>query len=300
MNVEVIADIACETGECPVWHPFEKRLYWTDIPAGKLYRYDPRADEWECCYRGRPVGGFTVQEDGSLVLFRDRGNVVVWHDGAVVRALVEDVADLRATRFNDVCADPAGGVFCGTMSGDTVDGRLYRLGPNGAFDVILTHQGTPNGMGWSPELDTFYYNDSRQAKTWCFAYDRGSEALGSQRLFRDAAESEDPGRPDGLTVDSDGYVWTARWEGGSVLRCARDGAVDACLPVPDAVFVSSLTFAPRYDTASDSWSADMQDVYVTSASRGDRGISGAKGGALFRMRLSQTSCRGKPDFLSRL
>lgn len=69
MPFEIVADYACETGENPLWHEREQRLYWTDIPPGRLFRYDPKSEKHEQCYEGRPVGGFTIQMDGSLLLW---------------------------------------------------------------------------------------------------------------------------------------------------------------------------------------------------------------------------------------
>ena len=73
MQPELIADYPCETGEGPLWHPMEKRVYWTDIPAGRVFRYDPATGTHEICYTGDVVGGFTVQADGSLLFFMERG-----------------------------------------------------------------------------------------------------------------------------------------------------------------------------------------------------------------------------------
>ena len=57
---EIVADYACETGENPLWHEREQRLYWTDIPRGRLFRYDPKSEKHEQCYEGRPVGWLHV------------------------------------------------------------------------------------------------------------------------------------------------------------------------------------------------------------------------------------------------
>ena len=82
---ELIANYHCETGENPLWHPTERRLYWTDIPGRRMFRYDPATSTHEQCYQGRAVGGFTIQQDGSLLLFMDQGTVACWRDGAVGR-----------------------------------------------------------------------------------------------------------------------------------------------------------------------------------------------------------------------
>ena len=67
MEPQLIADYGCKTGEGPLWHPDEKRVYWTDIPTGRLFRYEPLTGKHEQFYEGQQVGGFTIQEDGSLL-----------------------------------------------------------------------------------------------------------------------------------------------------------------------------------------------------------------------------------------
>ncbi|HEY9726815.1 MAG TPA: SMP-30/gluconolactonase/LRE family protein, partial [Chroococcales cyanobacterium] len=78
---ELIVDSQCHNAEGPLWHPFEQRLYWTDIPRGRLFRYDPATRTHEQIYSGESVGGFTIQEDGSLLLFKARGAIERWCEG---------------------------------------------------------------------------------------------------------------------------------------------------------------------------------------------------------------------------
>ena len=68
MEPELIADYECVTGEGPLWHPDEQRLYWVDIPRGRLFRYEPATGAHEQVYEGDPIGGFTIQDDGALLL----------------------------------------------------------------------------------------------------------------------------------------------------------------------------------------------------------------------------------------
>jgi D-xylonolactonase len=286
MNVDMVADYQCVCGEGPIWHPEEEAVYWTDIPAGRLFRLDTRTGAHEIVYEDRPVGGFTRQVDGALLLFRDRGNVMVWRNGSRVRTVIESLPELSDTRFNDVCADPEGRVFCGTMSSPTLRGRLYRLDRDGSLHLLMEDLGTPNGMGFSPDLRRMYFNDSKTG-TWVFDYDRQNGELSRRRLFRDARASGDPGCPDGLAVDSAGGVWTARWDGGCLLRFAPDGTREGTIELP-ARKVSSLCFA----------GSGLSDIYVTTAGGPHRETEGEGAGALFRIR--NAGVVGLPRFCSRV
>jgi sugar lactone lactonase YvrE len=272
---EMLADLPSVCGEGPLWHVTEKRVYWVDIPPGKLYRFDPATGVNELCHHDRPIGGYTLQADGSLLLFRDRGNVVVWRDGQIVRTVIEEIPDLVRTRFNDVCADPAGRVFCGTMAIPGASARLYRLDCDGTLTLLGEGYGTSNGMGFSPDERLLYFNDSGTDTpcTHVFDYVRATGALSNRRVLRAAVASGDPGRPDGLAVDAQGFVWTARWDGSALLRHSPDGAVVDTLPFPVRK-VSSLCFAGE----------GLRDIYATTAGGGDRAANGAHAGALFRIR----------------
>ncbi len=83
MEPELIADYRCECGENPLWHPTERRLYWEDIPKGRIFRYDPATGRHEMCCEGDVVGGFTLQADGSLLLFMAKGAIKRWADGTM-------------------------------------------------------------------------------------------------------------------------------------------------------------------------------------------------------------------------
>lgn len=289
MDIESVADYACRCGEGPLWHPAERRVYWVDIPAGRLFRLDPATGAHEAVYHDRPIGGFTLQADGALLLFRDRGNVAVWRDGRVRHTVIDAVPELAATRFNDVCADPEGGVFCGTMSAPGLSGRLYRLDPGGQLTLLGDGYGTPNGMGFSPDGRTLYFNDSGTSRpvTYAFDYDRATGALANRRVFRDALASGDPGKPDGLAVDAAGCVWTGRWDGSALLRFTPDGARAESIPFPVRK-ISSLCFAGD----------DLRDIYATSAGGDHRDTDGARAGTLFRLRGADAP--GLPRNVSRI
>jgi len=277
---ELIADYACATGEGPLWHADERRLYWVDIPGGRLFRYDPATGEHAPALEGEVVGGFTVQEDGALLLFGERGAVKRWADGELT-VLIDEIAEERDTRFNDVIADPEGRVFCGTLGKD--GGRLYRLDRDGGLTKLLDDVGCSNGMGFTPDLQQMYYTDSLAQEIYRFDYDRVSGGLSNQRVF---VRTSDDVLPDGMTVDADGHVWSAMWHGGCVVRYAPDGSEDRRVAFP-APKVSSVTFG----------GPDYTDLYVTTAGGHNKAEDGPNAGALFR---ALPGVRGVAEFVSRI
>ncbi|HOZ45393.1 MAG TPA: SMP-30/gluconolactonase/LRE family protein [Candidatus Hydrogenedentes bacterium] len=283
MEPTLIADYQCGCGEGPLWHPDERRLYWIDIASGRVFRYDPEKDSHEQCYEGEVIGGFTLQADGALLLFMARGAVKTWRDG-VLATVIDEIPDERTTRFNDVIADPAGRVFCGTMPAGDRLGRLYRLDVDGTLTQVLDEIGCSNGLGFTPDRKRMYYVDSPRREVYLFDYEASTGAITSRRVF--VRTPDDEGVPDGMTVDADGYVWVAKWDGGCLVRFAPDGTEERRIGFP-ARKVSSVTFG----------GPDYTDIYVTTAGGTDKPHEGAGAGALFRMNLG---IKGVPEFRSRV
>jgi sugar lactone lactonase YvrE len=281
---ELIADYACNTGEGPLWHPDEQHVYWVDIPTGRLFRYTPATGEHEQCFESpEALGGFTIQEDGALLLFMARGAVKLWRDGELT-TIIDEIPDEVTTRFNDVIADPEGHVFCGTMPTQSRLGRLYRLDPDHTLTKLLDGIGVSNGMGFTPDLRHLYYTDSPTRNIYFFDYDRATGDISNRRVFVQTPEGE--GVPDGMTVDADGYVWSARWDGGVLVRYTPDGVEERRIAFP-ARKVSSVTFG----------GPDYTDIYVTTAGGDQKATEGKGAGALFRLRLG---IQGKAEFRSKI
>ena len=280
---EMIADYSCQTGEGPLWHPDEERVYWVDIPTGKLFRYDPASGRHEQCLEGEAVGGFTLQADGSLLLFMAQGAVRVWRDG-FLRTIVQEIPEEHQSRFNDIIADPLGRVFCGTMSSPDHKGRLYRLDTDGSLTCVAEEIGTSNGLGFTPDGKAMYHTDSGAGEIYRYDYDAASGEIANRRLF--AKVPSEQGVPDGMTVDAQGHVWSARWDGHCIARYAPDGELIEQIAMP-AKKVSCVTFGgPAYS-----------DMYVTTAGGDDKAENGPNAGALYRLRLG---VQGVPEFRSRV
>lgn len=280
---EVIADYRCLCGEGPLWHTTEKVLYWIDIPKGLLFRYDPATGKHGTVLTTGQIGGLTLQTDGALLLFMEKGSVKLWKDGEL-RTLIESTPGEEKSRFNDVIADPEGRVFCGTMPTEEHKGSLYRLDTDGKLRKLLEGFACPNGMGFTPDRTGFYFVDSRTREVMLFDYEARTGDIRNRRVFVELPESL--GLPDGMTVDSKGFVWVAVWGGSCLLRFAPSGREDRRIYFA-ARLVSSITFG----------GPDCRDAYVTTAGGDNRKDNGPAAGALFRVR---PGVKGLPEYQSRI
>jgi D-xylono/L-arabinono-1,4-lactonase len=281
---EVIADHGCAIAEGPLWHEGIGALFWLDISAGRLYRYDLVTGAHGLAYQAdSAIGGFTIQADGKLLLFGARGRIWIWDpETGQTHVVVDEIAAERGTRFNDVIADPEGRVYAGTMPDDARPGRLYRLDPDGTLTVALADAGTSNGMGFTPDLDALYHTNSPHGTITRYRYDRGTGELGPGVTIVTVPASD--GVPDGLAINRDGQLWSARWNGGALFHYAPSGELLGSVAFP-ARKVSSLTFG------GPAW----RDVYVTCAGGDDKASEGPGAGALFRTHLG---VEGRPPFRS--
>ena len=160
-------------------------------------------------------------------------------------------SDTGMERFNDVIADPEGRVFAGTI-GKHPECGLYRVDLDGSITKLFDGTGCSNGMGFSPDLKTFYWTNTTTRQIFQFDYERESGVIANRRIFYET--SPDEGLPDGLTVDSDGCVWSARWAGAAILRHDADGKVLDRFTFP-ATNITSACFAGE----------NLRELFVTSA-----------------------------------
>lgn len=290
---ELVADTRCHTGEGPLYHPDEGVVYFLDIPEADLYRYDPADESHKRVLDSEgAIGGFTIQASGELLLFCDEGRIRPWSlESGLGDPIVDSIDGEEASRFNDVIADPRGRVFCGTMpTPDGDPGTLYRLDTDGSLSVAVADARLSNGLGFSPGRRSLYFAETEADRISRYRYDQATGALSERETFLDASELA--GHPDGMTVDAEGCVWAAFWNGGRIARYDPDGTELAQVEFP-AEKVSAVTFGgPDYDTA-----------YVTTALGPGEGPAGTReeegdgAGALFAV---DPGVAGVPEFRSRV
>lgn len=258
MNAELIINARNATGESPVWQPQENALYWVDIPAGRLHRWQLdghfsywTADEMLGCIARSPEGHWLgAQQSGIFKLTPQAdGRLHAEKCAAVEHAL-------PGMRFNDGRCDRQGRFWAGTLQtsmGGEQAGAMYRheQGLDGAVPMLqaqLTGLTVPNGLAFSPDGRTMYLSDSHPnvQLIWAFDYDIDSGTPHNRRVFVDM--NAHPGRPDGAAVDAEGCYWICAIDSGQVLRFTPEGKLDRALELPVKKPTMCAFGGPQLDT----------------------------------------------------
>ncbi|HEY4164536.1 MAG TPA: SMP-30/gluconolactonase/LRE family protein [Dongiaceae bacterium] len=247
MEAACVVDCRDRLGEGIFWCPEEKALYWLDLPMpSRLHRLDPRTGGHRIWNMPDAISTMAKRKDGSLLIASHHGLNIFEpeaEDGkGALRRVAAPEASIPQNRSNDGTTDAKGRFWYGTMrnnigpGGENVPitesaGTLYKVESDFRVVPIEGGIGIPNSSAFSPDYKTFYFCDTMRGSIEAYDFDLEIGALSNKRLF---ANPEGLGHPDGSTIDSEGGLWNARWEGSCVIRFAPDGRIDQIVKIPAA------------------------------------------------------------------
>ncbi len=256
-RADCILDARARLGEAALWSQTEQRLWWADISAGRLNRFDPASGTNESWDFPCPLGCFALRSRGGLVLALANG----WHgfDPATGETAFwsDPEPDRPGNRFNDGTTDPAGRFWAGTMpiegARERAEGALYRLDADRRTTRVMDGFYVQNGLAFSPDGRVMYVSDSHPdiRTVWAYDYDIDTGTPTGKRVFFDTRQVR--GRPDGGTVDADGCYWMAGVSGWQLVRITPDGRVDRTIDMP-VEKPTKIAFGGR----------DLRTLFVTS------------------------------------
>lgn len=281
-HLEKIESPLCQLGEGLCWDMGRNSVWWLDIEGMKIYTM---------CMQNRTIQTYDTDTIIGCLVLDDNNRLLAYND-------------LEIQAFDDVthaftkCSTDFTKGFYDVLSNDGATDRQGRLllgtkhtqcaKPSAGLQSVCTVMGIPqtlvqnitvaNGPAFSPDGTVMYFADTPTGIISAYDYDIHTGRITNHRVF---AKTPSDTYPDGMTVDADGYIWQALWNGGKVLRYAPDGTVVADISIPDALHITNICFG----------GADMQTIFIITAYSGMTNAQRQaypNSGAVFMARASHT------------
>lgn len=253
-------------GEGPLYSPARQALFWTDIKGPALNRLDlvsAEVSRWDMPL----MLGWLIEREGadSFLCGVETGFAWLDLDPLTVTPFFDPEPHLPGNRLNDAKTDAHGAVYAGTMhkEGAGLEGAFYRLASDLSVRKLDSDYGVANGPAFSLDGRVLYHTDSNRRTIYAFDVEPDG-GLCNKRAFITFAD--DWGYPDGMTLDAEGGLWVAHWDGARISRFLPDGVIDRSIAMPCSR-PTSIAFA----------GSDFGRMFVTSTSedRLDEPLSGA-------------------------
>jgi sugar lactone lactonase YvrE len=248
-KIEHILAVKNRFGEGPIWRPEEQVLYWVDIDSNSFLKFDPATGKRQSFEVGLPTGAIAFRP-GGMIMATQKGFAFWDNVTSSAQFILDPEAHKPETRFNDGKVDSHGRFWAGTL-GDSYNNALYRFDPDGSVQIMEQGIGMANGMGWSPDNQTMYFTDTLRHTIYAYDYDPIRGTIANRRVF---VHDDTAGLPDGLTVDSEGFIWSAWWGGWRITRHDPDGKQERGIEMPVECPTSCTFGGPNLD-----------ELYITSA-----------------------------------
>ncbi|NQV43989.1 MAG: SMP-30/gluconolactonase/LRE family protein [Rhodospirillales bacterium] len=291
MTLETLDDTRCHLGEGPLWDIGQQALYWVDSLAPSLFRHDwatRTTQRWDLS--GDSIGSLAVRRTGGLIMAMDTGFYFFNPRNGQSLQIADPLADTPHSHFNDGKVDRAGRFVAGGVHGVAGTSRqpepvcgMFCLDTDLSVRRVLDGFACFNGPCFSPDGKRLYVTGRGDMKhIEAFDYDpdtgRVDPASKGSRVLIDDID------PDGATVDADGFIWSAQWGDGCVLRLSPEGVIDRRIEVPGQV-VSSVMFG----------GPDLDILFVTTLGQPHWGTTPTAdhAGAVFVFR--HTGVKGLPE-----
>ena len=236
--------------EGPIWVKSDGYLLFTDVPGNKMWKWsekgglekflDPSgaANPDMNVWREAGANGLAILDKKSILL-ADTGNRGIQKLDLKSKKKTPVAMSFEGKKFaspNDVTRMKNGVIFFtdppyGFKKFDAAPeieikfNGVYRMGKDGKVTAIEKELYRPNGVALSPDEKTLYVTQSEPTKAIIMAYslDAGGNVTG-KKLFHDATDlvnDQSPGLPDGITVASDGTIFTSA--PGGILVLSKEG-----------------------------------------------------------------------------
>lgn len=258
---EPLLRTACTLGEGPLWDAYTSTLHFVDILKRQVLHYNTITARLTVDQFDEPITCLAIRRGGAGLACATAQGIATINAGALsYLAKPLPVNEAPYTRFNDGACDRRGRFVVGTVQSPDgrVPGKLYSFDPRTRNCTVLDTGFTDgNGLGWSADDKTLFFTNSLVNHIYAYDYDINTGGVSNRRTFIDACALGYPSNTycDGLCIDSEGCIWSARWGNSRITRHKRNGAVDFEIVFPKVYTVTSCCFG----------GPNMDQLYVTTA-----------------------------------
>ena len=265
LHVQILhADLRLSLGEGPVWDYVGGFLYFVDIERDSVFKLQVSTGDVDMCTIRRP-SAIGLCRSGRLIIACRAGIVLLDFENGTVSPMCNPIKHNPLARLNDGKVAPDGSFWVGSMQNNIAEdgapielksdiGGMFRVTSDGRTVPLLPETlGIMNTLAWSPDNREFFFADSMKGALFSAVHNTDG-TLGSIKRFNTDCPL---GVPDGSAMDEEGYLWNARWGGGSVVRFDPSGSMDRTVNIP-ATNVTSCCFG----------GPDLKTLFVTTARSG--------------------------------
>jgi len=265
-------------GESPLWDHRRGLLFWIDIDNGIIHSLEPETKQLLNYALHEKIGCIALAGEKDFILATESG-FYLWNPDSNQKKLLLAVqlSDKRML-FNDGKIDPLGRFWIGSKGPQGMSSLWILKGNH--LEEKISNLSISNGLDWDLERGYFYHTDSADNTIHRYKIDPEFNNLSDKEVFFQTTI----GSPDGLTLDTEGNIWTAIWDGWKVIQLNPEGKILREIPLP-VQRPTSLTFGGK----------DFKSLYITSAFVGlseNERQSQTSAGNLFMLK---TGIKGKPS-----
>lgn len=260
-KVEVVSKRRSKVGEGPYWDSVTGTLLYVDITGGDVCRLNPETQQAEERHFEDFASVVLPMHTGGQDLLVALGTRLVKLDYSTgeFKELSKIENEGKILRFNDGKCDRAGRLWIGTMAIEPVNGvfpmhkgALYKAGKDFQLYKQVDRVSISNGLAWTADNRTMFFNDSLLRRVDAFDYNDG--IISRRRTVAKFADED--GLPDGMTIDQTGHLWIAFFDGSKIIELDPEtGTTLRTIKFPIPQITSCCFGGPNYN-----------DLYVTSAS----------------------------------
>ncbi|KIW64827.1 hypothetical protein PV04_07133 [Phialophora macrospora] len=283
-------------GEAPIYRASDSTLHWVDClcepPELHILKVDPQTGDAQGRARiltledSVTVAFFRQNHPGSYICAYYQGVAFLDEETGKLDVVKEIIAtsDRDILRFNDGGVDAKGRFWLAEIDKKAMaygpnklpsdygepKGRLWRYDPDGTLHEMENGIVCGNGLAWSPDNKTMYFNDSVAMMVFAYDFDLESGSISNRRLLIDRRSSY--GEPDGMVVDTEGNLWIAVFASYRIMVFSPTGK-----HLKDIVFSAN-------NMACTTWGGKNFDI-IFAATGKDKSVDAKKedeGGHMFR------------------